>query len=170
MAKWNGKTRKLFLITAFAGVLLHFLYQLLPSLPIALITPVNESIWEHVKLLFWPFLVAALWGSRKEGFGNLAAWLAALLTICGLMLAVGWAAHVMLGIGSLAFDVALYFILLALGFWLASRWQAVTGHGKIWFGLTALLLLAIWWFTFSPPDTALFADPALADAWYQLPC
>jgi len=170
MAKINRGILKLWLITAIAGTLLHFVYDLLPSLPTALISPVNESIWEHVKIIFWPFLAAGLYGSRRKERGNLAAWLAALLVICGLLLAVGWTFHVMLGLESIVFDIGLFLALLALGFWLACRWQGIAGHGKLWCGLTVLMMLMIFWFTFSPPDTTLFADPALADAWYELPC
>ena len=170
MTKIHGRTVKLFFITALAGASLHFVYQIFPSLPTALFAPVNESIWEHVKIIFWPFLAASLFASKKTEQSNLSAWLAALWVICWLMLGLGWIAHVIVGIESFAFDIALYVAVMALGFWLAHHWQAAARHEKIWCGLTALFILIIVWFTFSPLDASLFADPALADAWYQLPC
>lgn len=46
---------------AFAGSLLHFLFELTNYLkPIALFAAVNESIWEHTKMYFWPGLAFAL--------------------------------------------------------------------------------------------------------------
>ena len=51
------------LLTALGAILagagLHFLWQALPNPLFALISPVNESVWEHLKLLYWPFLAAA---------------------------------------------------------------------------------------------------------------
>ena len=36
------------------GVLLHFLYAWLPNPLTALFSPVRESLWEHLKILFYP--------------------------------------------------------------------------------------------------------------------
>ena len=48
-------------VTVFSGTLLHFLYDWLGEAKwIAPFSGVNESTWEHMKLLFWPmFLFAA---------------------------------------------------------------------------------------------------------------
>ena len=40
------------LAAILAGCALHFLYEWLPSAITALFSPVNESLWEHVKLVF----------------------------------------------------------------------------------------------------------------------
>ena len=40
------------------GVLLHFLYEWSGHRrPIALLWPVNESVWENLKMPYWPLLV-----------------------------------------------------------------------------------------------------------------
>ena len=50
-----------FAVTSFAGTLLHFLYEWLGKSPwIAPLSGVNESTWEHMKLLFWPMLFFAV--------------------------------------------------------------------------------------------------------------
>jgi hypothetical protein len=47
-------------VTAAGGSLLHFLYDWLDeALWIAPFSGVNESTWEHMKLLFWPMFVFA---------------------------------------------------------------------------------------------------------------
>ena len=47
-----------FAITSFLGTLLHFLYDLTrESLLTAAFSGVNESTWEHMKLLFWPMFL-----------------------------------------------------------------------------------------------------------------
>jgi hypothetical protein len=49
-----------FAVTSLGGTLLHFLYDWLGgALWIAPFSGVNESTWEHMKLLFWPMLVFA---------------------------------------------------------------------------------------------------------------
>ena len=49
-----------FAVTSFLGTILHFLYEWLgESTLIALFSGVNESTWEHMKLLFWPMLIYA---------------------------------------------------------------------------------------------------------------
>lgn len=43
------------------GTVNHFVYAFSGRNPVAaLFTPINESIWEHMKLLFFPFLLASL--------------------------------------------------------------------------------------------------------------
>jgi len=45
----------------FAGSTLHFAYELSDFwAPMAVIAAVNESIWEHLKIYFWPGLLYAL--------------------------------------------------------------------------------------------------------------
>ena len=49
-----------FATTSLGGTLLHFLYDWLgESYWIAPFSGVNESTWEHMKLLFWPMLIFA---------------------------------------------------------------------------------------------------------------
>ena len=50
-----------FAVTSLGGTILHFLYDWLGQSPwIALVSGVNESTWEHMKLLFWPLFLFAL--------------------------------------------------------------------------------------------------------------
>ena len=50
-----------FAVTALGGTLLHFLYDWTDeAIWIAPFSGVNESTWEHMKLLFWPMLIYAL--------------------------------------------------------------------------------------------------------------
>lgn len=50
-----------FSVTALGGTLLHFLYDWLDeAIWIAPFSGVNESTWEHMKLLFWPMFIFAI--------------------------------------------------------------------------------------------------------------
>ncbi len=49
-----------FAVTSLLGTVLHFLYEWLgDSVWVAPFSGVNESTWEHMKLLFWPMLAFA---------------------------------------------------------------------------------------------------------------
>ncbi|WP_286082764.1 DUF6512 family protein, partial [Parablautia intestinalis] len=48
-----------------AGTLAHFVYDWSGNhAVIGLFTPVNESIWEHMKLLFFPMLLYAFFAAH----------------------------------------------------------------------------------------------------------
>lgn len=48
-------------VTVLGGTILHFLYDWLNgAVWIALFSGVNESTWEHMKLLFWPMFIFAI--------------------------------------------------------------------------------------------------------------
>ena len=48
-------------VTALGGTLLHFLYDWLgEAVWVAPFSGVNESTWEHMKLLFWPMFIFAI--------------------------------------------------------------------------------------------------------------
>ena len=50
-----------FAVVALGGTILHFLYDWLEGASwIAPFSGVNESTWEHMKLLFWPMFLYAL--------------------------------------------------------------------------------------------------------------
>ena len=69
-------------------------------------------------------------------------------------------------------DILLYVLLMALGFWLPTRFSGPF-EGPGWLLpplLTVLLAAAILVFTLWPPQLLLFADLSLASAWYSLPC
>lgn len=157
-------TRKLifyYLIAAALGILLHFLFQWFPNPVFALVSPVRESVWEHLKLLYFPLLGAAFLLNRGgQGMGR-TPWLLSIVVVCAILLGVGCLYHVSLRGESLAVDLVLYFVLLALGFllprvlWPLCEWP---GTDKAAVALAALLGALIVWFTFFPPDAALFAD------------
>ena len=74
-----------FVCAVLAGVGLHFLYARFPCTLSALLSPVCESLWEHIKILYWPYLAASAflaWG-RPTG---MRPWLLSLVILCPLML------------------------------------------------------------------------------------
>ena len=62
MKRWIGIWQLFgFAVTSFGGTVLHFLYEWLDEARwIAPFSGVNESTWEHMKLLFWPMFIFAI--------------------------------------------------------------------------------------------------------------
>ncbi len=159
-------------ITAIlAGCILHFLYLWCPNAVTALFSPVNESLWEHIKLVFWPFLGAALILNRDRP-GGMRPWLLVLPLLCVLTLGLGWVYHVMLGGEAMWVDIAIYILVMTVGFWLATRFSGPFRDVK-WV-LPILIAIAlgllIGWFTLYPPEGLLFQDLSAVGSWLPLPC
>ena len=149
-------------VTSLAGAALHFLYDLLPGPFTALISPVNESVWEHLKLLFWPMLIGAAVLSRgrkhKERFWSsffvalLAAPTFLLLSYYGLKL---------FGIESLVIDISLYFAGMFLGYllaWLLYRKGKPERIGGFALMLVILYAASLILFTFAVPNLPIFQE------------
>ena len=153
------------------GCLLHFLYPWFPNALTALIAPTNESIWEHVKLLLWPYLLAAAWLTWQRP-GAIRPFLLALPLMCLLMLALGYAYHIRLRGETLWVDLAITLLVLAFGFWFPLRFSGPFTSLRWHLPLLAcaLLIFLTGLFTLWPPQGLLFADLSAAGAWFPLPC
>ena len=81
---WN--LLRTFVCVTLAGTMLHGLFDLWPSILTEFVAPVNESIWEHMKIVFWPLLVGLTMLYDKGKWGSV---LLSVLLCCGLMLAFG---------------------------------------------------------------------------------
>ena len=152
-----------FVIAAIAGVLIHNLYTWLP-------TPVVESLWEHIKLLFYPLLAAALvFGGDRE---SRAVRLWSNLIVCAALLIVSYVYHVLLRGENFVFDIILYVVLMAAGFLLPRLLWPLGEKG--WFQkaslpLTGLVWALIFWFSFFPPAGLLFADMETVRPFFTIP-
>lgn len=148
---------------AVLGCGLHFLYDILPNALVAVFAPINESPWEHLKLLFWPTLIAAgvlAWKSRNRE-GTWSAFFLAELVMPLALLSV-FAALVATGADSVVADILLYFLTMFGGFFLAYR---LRNNGTVErFGGFLLMFVILYGsmlilLTFAAPDAALFRSP-----------
>jgi hypothetical protein len=132
MAQKHCKIWLVWLITALVGTAWHFLYTWLPNPLVGLIAPINESVWEHLKLLFWPFLLACPWLAR-QGRDPQRAWgacFAALLWMPVLLLGVYYPLKAGFDVQSEAMPILLYYLVLAAGFYLARRLSHSAAIGR----------------------------------------
>ena len=100
------------LCVSILGTLLHFTYRWSGRNPlIGLIAPVNESVWEHMKLLFFPMLLFGLWNLKGVTDAcRISAFHAGLLMGTLLIPVLFYAYTSVLGRNFLVLDIALFYI------------------------------------------------------------
>lgn len=155
-----------FIFTAVFGTLSHFFYGWSDGNPlIGLISPVNESTWEHMKLVFFPVLI---WSFFITGSGSkLSPALRPTLLLGGfigtLMIPVLFYTYSgILGHNVTGIDIAIFFVNAFLAFFCAWRLQnsrIIYQKRTVIYILTVLFLVLFILFTFLPPDIGLFAEP-----------
>lgn len=153
-----------YIVAALAGTGLHFLYDLIPLPLVGLIAPVSESVWEHLKLLYWPFLAAAVVLTRSMK-GHLRAWsgfLASLLLQPLVLTGIYYLLLCGFGVSSLWSDIALYYAVLAAGFWCAWAFYS-TGAAERLLGvlivLAAIYGVSLMVFSLAAPNLPIFIAP-----------
>ncbi len=159
------------IFTGVIGTFLHFLFQWTANHPaIALFSPVNESIWEHLKLLFFPVLLftsleCILYKRRVSGF--LWARTMALLAGLGFIIAGFYIYSGILGTNYTAADIGLFVISILITFlltpYLQKRQKSFASPTGLAIFILLLLTALFFLFTFYPPHIGLFMDPAAKD-------
>ncbi len=156
-----------FIFTGVMGILLHFLYDLTgESIIVAPFSAVNESTWEHMKLLFFPLLIFALIEYRLIGkdyenfrYVKLIGTTVGLLTIPFLFYTYKGA----LGVSADWFNIAIFFIAAAVTFLLETvmlkRNVSCPVPPIVATGIFILITVLFVVFTFAPPEIPLFMDP-----------
>ncbi len=154
-----------FVFTGILGTFLHFLFDLTGGSPAAaLVSAVNESIWEHMKLLFYPMAIFAIaeyffWGKDHPGF-----WCAQLLGILlGLaIIPVTYYTYTgILGVSADWFNITIFFLAAAAAYRLQTRHLTHQCSLPPAAAIAILCALTITFtaLTFCPPHVPLFRDP-----------
>ena len=155
-----------FAVTSLGGTILHFLYDWLgEAVWIAPFSGVNESTWEHMKLLFWPMLAFAVVQSfffRDRG----DFWCVKLRGILlGMVLipAIFYTYNGAVGKSPDWLNIAIFFVVAAAVYIYEARLfegEGVKCGSPKWavavLGALAVLFVV---FTFWTPDIGLFRDP-----------
>lgn len=154
-----------------AGTVLHFVYQWFPCAVTALFAPINESLWEHTKLILWPYLASAILLNRGRP-GGIYPWLLNLPVLYAVLLGTGYLYHIPLSGEAMWVDITIFVVVMVLGFWLPTLSSQPFGTPKkaVSLLITLVLILMTAFFTLYPPQCILFADLSAAGAWLPLPC
>lgn len=163
MKKWQVAG---FIFTGVLGTLLHFLFDWTGGAVLAaLFSAVNESIWEHMKLLFYPMLLFAgieyrLWGKENPSFWCVK--LAGILAGLALIPVVYYSYTGILGLSADWFNIAIFFLAAGVTYYLEAKLLERglrCRFGGVAFFLLLLVAVAFTVLTFLPPRIPLFQDP-----------
>ena len=154
-----------FIFTGIAGVLLHFLFDWAnQSVLAAPFSAVNESIWEHIKLLFFPMFAFALAESRYSESKNF--WCVKLISIVSALVLTPVLYYTINGAFGPTPDwvnIAIFFVAVAIGYiieYVLFRNNSIECNSpQTPFVVLWLIVLVFAWFTFFPPQISLFRDP-----------
>lgn len=165
--KWNIKIGIGYVVSLILGTFLHFVFQLWPTILTEFIAPVNESLWEHMKIIFWPLLLMLpiVYGQKQRGACLLGALVASLVMLC-----LGWMYHMALGYNLLAVDLLIFAFSIGLGWAIPGMIELPDKMSTMLSVLTVFFIALLLAFTIMPPDGTLFQDARLVDAWVQMPC
>ena len=154
-------------VTSLVGTLLHFVYDWSrQSVIVAPFSAINESIWEHTKLLFVPLFLFAFIENAYLGKETSLFWTVKFKgTLLGLSLipTLYYTYTGAFGITLDAINIAIFFIAAAATFsyeaHLFKNKSAKTPSPTA--ALTALSVIAVLYFifTFVQPNLPLFRDP-----------
>jgi hypothetical protein len=155
-----------FAVTALGGTLLHFLYEWLGEAAwIAPFSGVNESTWEHMKLLFWPMLLFAVvqyfFFRDREDFWCVK--LRGILLGLGLIPVLFYTYNGVIGHSPDWINIAIFFLSAAIVYlvetWLYLKETTPCKHPRR--AIVALCVIGVLFavFTFLTPELGIFLDP-----------
>ena len=155
-----------FAVTALLGTVLHFLYDWLGQAAwIAPFSGVNESTWEHMKLLFWPMFFFAVAESfffrEREDFWCVK--LRGVLLGLTLIPVLFYTYNGVIGKSPDWINITIFFLSAAGAYLYETRQynnkKAVCRHPKGAFSLLCFVALLFIIFTFRTPTIGIFRDP-----------
>lgn len=155
-----------FVFVSLFGALLHFLYEWSnASNVIAAFSAVNESTWEHMKLMFFPMFIFALIQSRffKEYESFWCVKLKGIITGIVLIPVLFYTFNGVFGKSPDWVNIAIFFVSAALAFLTETRLLRKDSlqcqRPYLALGIICIIGVLFVLFTFFTPQIALFQDP-----------
>ena len=155
-----------FAVTSLGGTILHFLYEWLgEAVWIAPLSGVNESTWEHMKLLFWPMFIFAVAQSfffrDREDF-----WCVKLRGILlGLLLipVIFYTYNGVIGKSPDWINIAIFFISAAVAYLYETKAfnekRLICKSRGLAIAVLCVIAVLFVLFTFATPQIGIFKDP-----------
>lgn len=155
-----------FLTTSIFGTLLHFLYEWLnEAVWIAPFSGINESTWEHMKLLFWPMFIFAIVQSFffKERQDFWCIKLRGILLGIILIPIIFYTSNGIIGKTPSWFNIAIFFISAAIAYIYESRLfiseKIICKSSTLNILFLSIIAILFIIFTFTTPELGIFKDP-----------
>ena len=153
------------ILIAILGTILHFTYNWSnENLLVSTFSSINESTWEHLKLLFFPTLITIIIGNfyiGKKIPNFLCAKTISIIISISFTTIFFYTYTGILGTNFAILNIAIFFIAIILGEFIAYKLMIsnFTCNSKISLIILIILLIFFILFTFSPPRIGLFKDP-----------
>lgn len=164
-----------FLFTSILGTFLHFLFDLSgQSVITALFSAVNESIWEHMKLIYYPMLLFALVEYRFGGKNYKHFWCVKLVGIGLALYLIPTLYYAYTGIFGTSVDwlnIAIFFFAAGVVFGVENflfRNETVCRFpSRVAFSLICIIGVIFTVLTFLTPEIPFFKDPITGSYGFQ---
>ena len=155
-----------FAVTSLGGTLLHFLYDWLGEATwIVPFSGVNESTWEHMKLLFWPMFIYAVMQSLffRDTDGFWCVKLKGILLGLSLIPIIFYTYNGAIGKSPDWLNISIFFISAAIAYIYETRRfkseKTTCKNPKLALTLLCVIALLFVVFTFKAPEIGIFRDP-----------
>lgn len=152
------------------GTIAHFIYQWTGNnFFVGLFFPVNESVWEHMKLVYFPMLLYGVFMNHqlKEEYPAVTSTLVlGILVGTFLVPVIFYTYSGMLGKNYIVLDIATFVLSVIIAFWWVYRraLSGITTECTKWIlYLTAVIGFCFLLFSYMTPDAGLFYDPSSAN-------
>ena len=148
------------------GSFSHFFYEWSGNNPIiGLFSPVNESTWEHMKLIFFPMLLYSFVTvpMLRNNYPCICSdYLAG--TIIGTLLVpvIFYTYTGILGYHTLVLDIVTFALSVMIAFIVAYRLALscrVKSYSAVLYGVVILMFISFMVFSYYPPRIGLFSEP-----------
>jgi hypothetical protein len=154
------------LIISIVGSLLHFVFDWAGKWPpIGAVAAVNESVWEHFKIAFWPALLYAILEYlviRKSTKNFAIAKAIGIYTIPIVIAIIFYSYTTIMGHSILAIDISSFIVAIAIGqlvsYKILTSQQLPLRTNNLGVILLVLLAIAFIVFTYLPPHLPVFKD------------
>lgn len=164
----NQRTRFIirYLFVVLFGVFLHAAYELSGENPIVgLFAPINESVWEHLKLLFFPMLVLTAWDlftRNRNNLNFLPARTIGILSGLAFIVIFYYTITGIIGMDIAWINIVIYLLAVLYAFWLERKICSRCRNLSITWAIIILILFIILFivFTIAPPPLGIFIPMA----------
>ncbi len=160
MKNWSKKQWIIaYAFVAITGTIFHFMYDWLQQIKIAgYFFPVNESTWEHMKLVYFPMILCTMIFLKN----TTAQWWLGNLVGTWLIPVIFYSYKGILGFEISVLDIVTFFVSVAGGFLIIKHTLNSQWNDRVNLILKILVILQgvlFGLFTYNPPNLGIFVNP-----------
>lgn len=157
------------LFVIITGSLAHFLYDWTGNNPIiGLFVPINESAWEHIKLLFFPMLIYSIIMilKFKKIYPCITSALYFGISLGTVLIPTFFYLYTaLLGKNTLILDIGTFILSVIIAFWLSYKLTLsckLEPYTRSLCCFIWILFICFLLFTYHPPSAKIFEDPTIS--------